>query len=137
MCCRTLLEGTGFASGSSRNDQGLDIYKLLLIHFVVAPETLFRAVSDGTRRQMLELLAARECSADELAQPFDMSQPAVSQHLKVLRDAGLVTVRKEGRNRIYALNALPLREIHDWASYFEGFWKKRLSALGKRLDDMD
>lgn len=103
----------------------------------MSPETVFRAVSDATRRQMLELLAARECSADELAQPFDMSQPAVSQHLKVLREAGLVHVRKEGRHRIYALNPLPLRQVHDWAGHFEGFWKKRLTALGQRLQAMD
>lgn len=95
---------------------------------------VFRAVSDPTRRQMLELLRAGERSAAELALPFDMSQPAASQHLRVLRDAGLVDVRKEGRHRIYSLDPRPLQEVFDWAQYFEGFWRKKLSALGRELD---
>ena len=98
------------------------------------PFDVFRAVSDPTRRQMLELLGVGERTADELAQPFDMSQPAVSQHLRVLRDAGLVNVRKEGRHRVYSLDPQPLREVFDWAHYFEGFWRKKLSALGRELD---
>lgn len=98
------------------------------------PSDVFRAVSDPTRRQMLELLGVGERTADELAQPFDMSQPAVSQHLRVLRDAGLVNVRKEGRHRVYSLDPQPLREVFDWAQYFEGFWRKKLSALGRELD---
>ena len=98
------------------------------------PQDVFRAVSDATRRQMLELLGAGERTAAELAQPFDMSQPAVSQHLRVLRDAGLVNVRKEGRHRVYSLDPKPLRKVFDWAQYFEGFWRKKLSALGRELD---
>jgi DNA-binding transcriptional ArsR family regulator len=106
---------------------------------MAAPLTadVFRAVSDPTRRRMLELLGRGERSAAELAEPFDMTQPAVSQHLKVLRDARLVRVRKDGRSRIYALEPQPLREVFDWAQYFEGFWKKRLSALGARLLAME
>jgi len=98
---------------------------------------VFRAVSDPTRRQMLELLGGGERTAAELAAPFDMTQPAVSQHLRVLRDAGLVDVRKEGRFRVYSLDPKPLREVFDWASYFEGFWKKRLAALGSRLTELE
>jgi DNA-binding transcriptional ArsR family regulator len=95
---------------------------------------VFRAVSDPTRRQMLELLGTGERTANELAAPFDMTQPAVSQHLRVLRDARLVDVRREGRHRVYSINAQPLREVFDWAQYFEGFWRKKLSALGRELD---
>ena len=98
---------------------------------------VFRAVSDPTRRQMLELLGGGERTAAELAAPFDMTQPAVSQHLRVLREAGLVDVRKEGRHRVYTLDPRPLREVFDWAGYFEGFWKKRLSALGARLSELE
>jgi DNA-binding transcriptional ArsR family regulator len=101
---------------------------------VPAPEDVFRTVSDPTRRQMLELLAAGERTAAELAQPFEMSQPAISQHLRVLRESGLVDVRKEGRHRIYSLDPRPLREVFDWAQYFEGFWRKKLSALGRELE---
>jgi DNA-binding transcriptional ArsR family regulator len=95
---------------------------------------VFRAVSDPTRRQMLELLGDRERTAAELAAPFDMTQPATSQHLRVLLDAGLVEVRKEGRHRVYSLDPRPLREVFDWARYFEGFWRKKLVALGRELD---
>jgi DNA-binding transcriptional ArsR family regulator len=98
------------------------------------PADVFRAVSDPTRRQMLELLGRGERTAAELVAPFNMSQPAVSQHLRVLRDARLVSVRKEGRHRIYSLNPHPLREVFDWAQYFEGFWRRKLSALGRELD---
>jgi DNA-binding transcriptional ArsR family regulator len=86
---------------------------------------------------MLELLRVRDHTVSELAEPFDMSQPAVSQHLRVLRDAGLVDVRKEGRHRVYHLDPLPLQEVFDWAQYFEGFWRKGLAELGRELDRTD
>jgi DNA-binding transcriptional ArsR family regulator len=95
---------------------------------------VFRAVSDPTRRQMLELLRVRDRTVTELAEPFEMSQPAVSQHLRVLRDAGLVDVRKEGRHRVYHLDPLPLQEVFDWVQYFEAFWRKGLAELGRELD---
>lgn len=83
---------------------------------------------------MLELLRTRERTVTELAEPFDMTQPAVSQHLRVLRDAGLVDVRREGRHRIYRLDPLPLQELFDWVQYFEEFWREKLAALGQELD---
>jgi DNA-binding transcriptional ArsR family regulator len=83
---------------------------------------------------MLELLRARDRTVTELAEPFNMSQPAVSQHLRVLRDAGLVHVRKEGRHRIYRLDPLPLEEVFDWVQYFEDFWRRALAELGRELD---
>ena len=83
---------------------------------------------------MLDLLRRGERTAAQLAEPFDISQPAVSQHLKVLRDAGVVIVRKEGRNRIYRLDPAPLHELFEWSQYFEKFWKQKLSALGRELD---
>jgi DNA-binding transcriptional ArsR family regulator len=83
---------------------------------------------------MLQLLGLGERTAAELAAPFDMSQPAISQHLRVLREAGLVDVRKEGRHRVYSLDPRPIREVFDWAQYFEGFWRGKLTALGRELD---
>ncbi len=99
----------------------------------VSPD-VFRAVSDPTRRQMLELLRLRDRTVTELAEPFAMTQPAVSQHLRVLRDAGLVEVRKEGRHRVYRLDPLPLQDVFDWVQYFEDFWRERLTELGRELD---
>jgi DNA-binding transcriptional ArsR family regulator len=95
---------------------------------------VFRAVSDPTRRQMLDLLSSGERTAAELAAPFEMTQPAVSQHLRVLREAKLVDVRKEGRHRIYMIDPSPLREVFDWAQYYERFWRRKLTALGRELD---
>ena len=104
-----------------------------MIESTLSPD-VFRAVSDPTRRQMLELLRVRERTVTELAEPFAMTQPAVSQHLRVLRDAGLVDVRKEGRHRVYRLDPLPLQEVFDWVQYFEGFWREKLAELGRELD---
>lgn len=98
--------------------------------------SLFRAIADPTRRQMLMLLADADHTVSELAGPFSISQPAVSQHLKVLREAGLVQVRREGRERRYRMDPVPLKEIHDWLAYFERFWDRKLDALGNYLDSM-
>ncbi|WP_438023663.1 ArsR/SmtB family transcription factor [Sorangium sp. So ce233] len=98
-----------------------------------ADET-FRAISDPTRRAILDALAQGERSVTELCAMFDVTQSAISQHLKVLRDAGLVTPRREGRSRIYRVEAEPLRAVHDWAAHYERFWTEKLDALGALLD---
>jgi DNA-binding transcriptional ArsR family regulator len=98
-------------------------------------EAVLRAVGDGTRRDLLELLREGELTAGELALPFRMTNAAVSQHLKVLREADLVRVRSEGRLRIYRLNAEPLRELFDWAAHYKEFWPAHLDALGRYLDE--
>lgn len=97
-------------------------------------DTVFRAVADPTRRAVLELLRERDRSVSELAEPFRMTQPAVSQHLRVLRNAGLVRARKDGRRRVYRLEAARLREVYDWAEHFARFWPRKLDALGGYLD---
>jgi DNA-binding transcriptional ArsR family regulator len=95
---------------------------------------VFAAIGDSTRRRLLDLLASGERAAGEIAAPFAISRPAVSQHLRILRDAGLVSVRKKGREQIYSLCAAPIREVYDWAEHYQQFWPDRLSALGKHLD---
>src|SRR5687768_8005317 len=97
-------------------------------------DAVFRAVSDPTRRAILELLRTDERTAGDLAAPFSMSRPAISQHLKVLRDAELVSVRSEGRVRVYRLNPLPLHLLFDWSALFEDFWRTRLDHLRGYLD---
>ena len=79
---------------------------------------VFRAVADPTRRAILDRLRASELSVTDLAGPFDMTQPAVSQHLRVLLDAGLVEAQPIGRQRLYKLNARPLRELFEWSSLY-------------------
>ena len=95
---------------------------------------VFRAVSDPTRRQMLELLGARDRTVTELAEPFAITQPAVSQHLRVLREAGLVQVRPEAQRRWYALRPEPLEELDAWLAPYRRLWTERLDALERHLD---
>jgi DNA-binding transcriptional ArsR family regulator len=79
---------------------------------------VFRAVADPTRRAILDRLRSAELSVNELAGPFDMTQPAISQHLRILLDAGLVEVEQIGRQRLYKLNARPLRDVFQWSALY-------------------
>ena len=97
----------------------------------------FDVLGDPVRRRLLELLAGGEHPAGEMvtaiSTEFGISQPAVSQHLKVLREAGFATVRVQGARRLYAVNATPLHEVDDWLEPFRQFWDARLDALGTEL----
>jgi DNA-binding transcriptional ArsR family regulator len=99
-----------------------------------ADTDVFYAIADPTRRRILDVLARQEAPVKKLLPMFEMSQPAVSQHLKVLRDVGLVRERREGRERIYSVVAAELETVADWAMQYERFWKKRLDRLGDYLD---
>ncbi|AQW50954.1 ArsR/SmtB family transcription factor [Streptomyces violaceusniger] len=94
-------------------------------------------LGDPVRRRILELLAAGERSSGEVStvirSEFGISQPAVSQHLRVLREGGFASVRAEGTRRLYAVEAAPLREVDRWLDQFRGFWEQRLDALGTEL----
>lgn len=103
-------------------------------HSIPDASTVFRAVSDPTRRRILDLLSEGDRSVNELVAEFGMSQSAVSQHLKVLRTAGLAQPRRSGKQRIYQLDAAPLREAHQWLARFDRFWDEKLDALGDFLD---
>ena len=94
---------------------------------------IFHAISDPTRRALLDLLAGSEQSVSALVERFDVSQPAISQHLRVLREAGLVRERRRGRRRMYRLEPRPLREAYDWLAHYERLWRGKLHALGEHL----
>src|SRR4051812_43678368 len=87
------------------------------------------ALADPTRRRIVELLAQRDHTAGEIVDEFDMSAPAISQHLKVLREAGLVTTRAEGQTRIQTLNPEGLDELGAWLEKTRAFWSRRLDPL--------
>ncbi len=97
----------------------------------------FDVLGDPVRRRILELLVSGEQSAGTvviaIAAEFKISQPAVSQHLKVLREAGFATVRAEGTRRLYAVDPAPLREVDAWLDPFRAFWEQRLDALATEL----
>lgn len=97
----------------------------------------FDVLGDPVRRRILELLVDGEMTAGEVSEvirgEFGISQPGVSQHLKVLRENGFATVRPEGARRLYAVNSEPLRDIDAWLDRFRRFWTPRLDALGTEL----
>jgi DNA-binding transcriptional ArsR family regulator len=95
----------------------------------------YEAIADPTRRTLLRLVAERERTAGELASAFTISRPAVSRHLRVLREAGLVRVRPRSRERVYALDPRPLEEIDTWLATLRAFWEPRLDALERHLDE--
>ena len=97
----------------------------------------FAALADPTRRAILGRLVAGECSVTELAEPFDMSLPAVSKHLGVLKQAGLVSDRHEGRQTHYSAQLGALAPLIDWTSQMAGFWESRFDALENLLKRMD
>ena len=92
-------------------------------------DRVFYALSDSTRRTILHRIARGECSVTEIAKPFDLSFAAVSKHLKVLESAELIDRRKQGSFQMISLNALKLRSVVEWLSFYEQFWSTRLSAL--------
>lgn len=95
----------------------------------------FTALSDPTRLRIVELLAEREYAAGDLVERFDLSQPAVSQHLRILREAGLVRVRRDAQRRMYALEPRGLAEIDEWLSRYRRFWSTHLNALERALTE--
>jgi len=97
----------------------------------------FDVLGDPVRRRILELLSPGERPAGDVTATvqaeFGISQPAVSQHLKVLRDSGFANVRPEGTRRLYAVDAAPFRELDDWLAHFRAFWGQRLDSLETEL----
>jgi DNA-binding transcriptional ArsR family regulator len=97
----------------------------------------FDVLGDPVRRRILELLAEGEQTSGAVSavieSEFGISQPAVSAHLRVLRDNGFTTVRAEGTRRLYAVDAAPLREVDEWLHPFRRFWEQRLDALATEL----
>src|SRR5579863_3862569 len=95
----------------------------------------FAALADPTRRQIVELLAKGERSAGDLAGRFTLTQPAISQHLRALRNAGLVRVRQDAQRRIYSLDGRGLEQIDAWLSRYRAFWTKHLDSLDRELNE--
>ncbi len=93
----------------------------------------FIALADPTRQRIVEMLAGGELSSGEIASRFDLSPPAISQHLRVLRDAKLVCVRAQAQRRIYELDPAGLAELDAWFAHIKQFWSRRLDALEHQL----
>jgi len=96
-------------------------------------DAAFSALGDGTRRAILARLSAGEAPLKDLAEPFQITLTAVSKHVRVLQDAGLVTVQKRGRVRHCRLHGAPLKDAADWLADYRAHWQDQLDALGRHL----
>lgn len=95
---------------------------------------VFHAVAEPHRRAILDLLASRERPVTDVVNALRLAQPSVSKHLKVLREVGLVEVRRDGRRMLYRTNAHAIRPIHNWAGAFERYWKQQLDRIKARAE---
>lgn len=98
--------------------------------------TVLAALADDTRMQIVEALSHDDRSVNELVDLFTVSQPAISRHLRVLRDAGVVSARPSGKHRIYRLNPAALRQVSTWADRCARAWDARFDALGDHLEHL-
>jgi DNA-binding transcriptional ArsR family regulator len=95
---------------------------------------VFNAVAEPRRREILTLLVVKELPVGAIVTALSLDQPSVSKHLRVLRDVGLVTVRRNGRHKFYSTNAPAIRPVHEWAETFEQYWKNQLNRIKERAE---
>ena len=120
---------------AARDKYALTVIYLLM--YIQAVNTSFAVIAEPNRRAILSLLLSSERSVGELERKLRLSQPSVSKHLRVLREAGFVESRTEAQQRVYQLRPEPLMELDEWLAPFRRFWSKHLDALERHLDKMD
>ena len=103
----------------------------------VAENRIFQALADPSRRAVLEALTRGEAAVKDLTARFDISQPAISQHLTILRDAGLVASRRDGRCVYYRVDARGMKPLINWMAHYRAFWTEHVDRLEQLLEDMD
>ena len=103
----------------------------------LAETRIFSALADPSRRAIFESLTRGEAAVKDLTARFDVSQPAISQHLAALKDAGLVNARREGRYVYYRVEPRGMKPLIDWIAHYQAFWTKRLDRLEQLLEKMD
>lgn len=95
---------------------------------------VFKAIADPTRREIINLIAHNNMNLNALADNFNISRPAVSKHIKILTECGLLVIKQQGRERFCQADLRQLQEVTDWAEQYRQFWMKKLDALGDYLD---
>jgi len=100
-------------------------------------QDIFHAIADPTRREIIDLLAGKSMPVNDVARQFNISRPAVSKHIKILSECGLVLIRKEGRKRYCCADTRKLQEVIEWANRYREFWNERLDALEAALAEDD
>jgi DNA-binding transcriptional ArsR family regulator len=96
---------------------------------------VFQAISDPIRREIILLLSEKNLTLNGVSQNFKISRPAISKHIKILEECGLVTINQQGRERYCNVNPEPLNEVYDWLSYFDKFWDKKLNSLKNFMEN--
>ena len=96
---------------------------------------VFQAIADPTRREIIGLLSNQSLNLNSIADNFDISRPAVSKHIKILTQCGLITIKQDGRDRYCKANFGKLNEVSDWVEQYRKFWTEKLDALGDFLDN--
>ncbi|MEM7329526.1 MAG: metalloregulator ArsR/SmtB family transcription factor [Pseudomonadota bacterium] len=99
-------------------------------------QLIFRAIADPTRRSIMTLLSAGERSLNDISAEYEMSRPAVTKHLRVLEEGGLIRIRARGRERLHSLQPETLKAVSDWVNYFSQFWDEKLADL-KQIVEAD
>ena len=94
-----------------------------------ARRDVFQALSDPIRREIIQLLTDENLTLNKVAENFSISRPAISKHIKILTECGLVTIKQQGRERYCKVNPEPLNEVYNWLGHFDKFWDKKLNAL--------
>lgn len=100
----------------------------------MSEQLIFKAIADPTRRSIMAMLADRECSLGEIASNYEMTRPAVTKHLKVLEQGGLIRVRAKGRERLHRLQPEALKTVSDWLGFFSQFWDEKLETLKREVE---
>src|SRR5689334_7023820 len=98
---------------------------------------VFQAIADPTRRAILGMLSQRELNLNGVAEQFNVSRPAISKHIKILTQCGLVSIRQEGRERYCKAELAELHEVSEWVEQYKKFWNKKLDALERYLGDLE
>lgn len=98
---------------------------------------VFQAISDPTRRDIIHLLSAKSLNLNAVAGHFDVSRPAISRHIKILTECGIVTIRRDGREHFCEANVAKLKEVDRWLDTYRKFWNKKLDALGDFLENQN
>lgn len=111
------------------------IFNFMVKYYADTLDATFKALSDSTRRKILMRLAEDECTVSELAEPFDMSLPAISKHLRILENASLIVRRKQGRMHKFQVDTAPMRDVIAWIEKHRKFWERRFDALEKYLEE--
>jgi len=107
---------------------------IVLVPRAAASSDVFNAVAEPPRRAILKFLAAHERPVGDIVDALELAQPSVSKHLRVLREAGLVRARRDGRQILYRMDARAIRPLHEWAGTFERYWRNQLTHIKERAE---